>query len=244
MGASMFALLASCVPQRQWRTHPSAEGAPAGMDVEQRFVIPADPDKNRNYSLAFVEFKNNGEFWDKRQLEEALLSIDEADRRSNHHALVIAFLHGWKNNAQKSNANVLDFRRQLNRIAAKACRGNETRCGVAGVYLAWSGDIVGRDWNTLRTLSYFNRRNTAASVASAPIGDALFAIMKRVKSGPGRGTNHSVVVGHSFGGLILENAIAKRMKELGDELHEELGKRHTSEGFRLSALDDFAILWS
>ncbi len=238
----MFAFLASCVPQRQWRTQPSAPGVEPDTKVERRFVIPPDEHKHRIYSLAFVEFKNNGDPWDKRQLEEALHSIDEADRRSNHHALVIAFLHGWKNNARTSNANVLDFRRQLNRIAARACQGEETHCGVAGIYLAWSGDIVARDWNTLRTLSYFNRRDTAANVAAAPIGDALFAIMKQVKSGPGRSTNHSVVIGHSFGGLILENAITKQMQELGDELHEELGKQNTSEAFRLKALDNFADL--
>ena len=240
--ALSLSILTSCVPQKQWRTQPAIAPAASEAAVEHQFLIPPDPGKNRIYSLAFVEFKNDGEPWDKRQLEEALRSIDEADRRSNHHALVITFLHGWKNNARQSNANVLDFRRQLNKIAAEACHGHEESCGVAGIYLAWSGDIVTRDWNTLRNLSYFNRRNAATHVASPSVSDALFALMKQVKTGSGRSTNHSVVVGHSFGGLILEDSISKRMNELGNELHDELGKQHTSEGFRLKALDDFADL--
>ena len=240
---SIFAVLTACVPQRQWRTQPATPVGPApDANVEQRFVIPPDLDKNRIYSLAFVEFKNNGEPWDTRQLGEALRAIDDADQRSSHHALVITFLHGWKNNAAPSNNNVFDFRRQLNRIAAAACLGDKIHCGVVGIYLAWSGDIVTRDWNTLRNLTYFNRRDTALNVAAVPLGDALFAIMKQVKTGPERSTNHSVVVGHSFGGLVLEYSISKRMRELGDELHQELGKQTTSESYHLKTLDDFADL--
>ena len=240
---SLVAALAACVPHKQWRTQAGSEAGPApDANIEKRFVIPPDPVKNRIYSLAFVEFKNNGDPWDKRQLDEALHAIDEADHRSNHHALVITFIHGWKNNAAPSNNNVFDFRRQLNHIATKACQGDESHCGVVGIYLAWSGDLVTRDWNTLRNLTYFNRRDTAINVAAAPIGDALFAIMKRVKTGSERSTNHTVVVGHSFGGLVLEYAISKRMKELGDELRQELGKDSTAESYHLTALDDFADL--
>lgn len=240
---SALFLLTSCVPQKEWRTQPaySLPGSPTA-DVERHSVIPTDLSKNRIYSLAFVEFKNDGEPWDKRQLDEAERSIDDADRRSEHHALVIIFLHGWKNNASQSNNNVLDFRRQLNRIAVKSCQDNIAHCGVVGIYFAWSGDIITREFNTLRTLSYFDRRNTAAHVAGDRIGGSLFAIMKRVKAGPGRSTNHSVVVGHSFGGLILEYAISSRMQELGAELHRELGNQSTVEGLHLKTLEDFADL--
>ncbi len=142
-------ILNAFVPQKQWRTQPGYPLTSSETNVERRSLIPQDLEKNRLYSFAFVEFKNNGELWDKRQLDDALHAIDDADQRSNHHALVITFLHGWKNNASQSNNNVLDFRRQLNRIAADACREDRAHCGIAGIYLAWSGDLVARDWNTL-----------------------------------------------------------------------------------------------
>ena len=89
----IFAALTACVPHKQWRTQAASAVGPApDANVEQRFVIPPNLDKNRIYSLAFVEFKNNGDPWDKRQLDEALRTIDDADRRSNHHALVILSL--------------------------------------------------------------------------------------------------------------------------------------------------------
>ena len=136
-----FLALAGCVPQKQWRQKPFYAVPPAerATEVEQRYVIPLDVNGKRLYSLAFVEFKNNGDYWDKKQLDEALHAIDEADRRSNHRAVVVTFIHGWKNNAKQDNNNVLDFRRQLNRIAADACSGDFEHCGVVGVYLYRQG---------------------------------------------------------------------------------------------------------
>jgi hypothetical protein len=236
--------LAGCVPQKQWRSKPFYAAIPAerATGVEERFVIPQDLTAKRLYSFAFVEFKNNGDFWDRKQLDEALHAIDDADQRSGHRAVVVTFIHGWKNNAREDNNNVLDFRRQLNRIAADACKDDYTHCGVVGIFLGWSGDLVSRYANTTRTLTYFDRRDTAIHVATLPIGDALFAVMKQVKTGADREGNLSVVVGHSFGGLVLEYAITKRMKEIGDELHAELGKGTTSDAVRLKSLDDFADL--
>jgi hypothetical protein len=236
--------LAGCVPQRQWRTEPFYAAPPAdrASAVEKRFVIPQDLAASRLYSIAFVEFKNNGDFWDRHQLDEALRAIDDADQRSGHRAVVVTFIHGWKNNAREDNANVLDFRRQLNRIAADACKGDQPHCGVVGIFLGWSGDIISRYANTTRTLTYFNRRDVAIQVATPPIGEALFAVMNQVKTGAGRAGNLSVVVGHSFGGLVLEYAITKKMKEIGDELHAELGTGTTTEAMRLKSLDNFADL--
>ena len=241
--------LSACVPQKQWRTQPFyAVSGKAEAKTEERFVIPPDVSNNRIYSLAFVEFNNKGDLWDKRQLDEVLRAIDDADQRSGHRALVITFIHGWKNNARQTNNNVLDLRRQMNRIAAEACKGDWPHCGVVGIYLAWGGDLISRDWNTLRTLTYFDRRNVAIDVATdpkatmVPVGDALFAIMKRTKDGPDRSTNQSVVVGHSFGGLILEYAITKRMREIGEELRKELAKHDTADEIHLNTLDDFANL--
>ena len=154
--------------------------------------------------------------------------------------MVITFIHGWKNNAWQENNNVLDFRRQLNRIAADACKGDFEHCGVVGVYLAWSGDIVNRYANTTRTLTYFDRRDTAIRVAVDPIAEAVMKVMQQVKT-DSEG-NLSVVVGHSFGGLVLEYAITKQLKQIGDELHTELGKGTTRDAVQLASLNKFADL--
>ena len=191
----------SCVPQKQWRTKPVLSSPSAPANLEDGFFIGPDAAKNRLYSLSFVEFGNDGRAWNPEQLDEAIKAIDEADRRSNHHALVLVFLHGWKNNAGQSNNNVVDFRKQINRMASDVCGKNIATCGVAGIYFGWNGDAVKREWGTLRQASLFDRRGVARQVASGDIGKSLLAVMKRVKEGPGREGNRSVMVGHSFGGL-------------------------------------------
>jgi hypothetical protein len=66
--------------------------------------------------------------------------------------------------------------------------------------------------------------------------------MKQVKSGPGRAANHSVVVGHSFGGLILEYAIQEQMEKIGQQVHDELAKEVDAENIQIPALANFADL--
>ena len=223
----------SCVPQKQWRTKPVLSSPSAPANLEDGFFIGPDAAKNRLYSLSFVEFGNDGRAWNPLQLDEALKAIDEADRRSNHHALVLVFIHGWKNNAGQSNNNVVDFRKQINRMASDVCGKNIATCGVAGIYFGWNGDAVKREWGTLRQASLFDRRGVARQVASGDIGKSLLAVMKRVKEGPGREGNRSVMVGHSFGGLILEAAIAPKLKQAGDEIHDQIGKNRAN----LDAID-------
>ena len=206
----LLLLATSCIPQKQWRTKPVLSAPTAPANAEDGFYLAPDGNKNRLYSLAFVEFGNDGHLYNPQQLDDALKAIDEADRRSNHHALVITFIHGWKNNAGQTNNNVLDFRKQINRIASDVCGPNAATCGVTGIYFGWNGDSVKQEWDTSRQLSIFNRRSVARQVAKGgDISTALLRVMAQVKAGPERAGNRSVVVGHSFGGLILGAAIAE-----------------------------------
>ena len=176
------ALSTSCIPQQQWRKKAVLIRPSALADAEDGYTIAQDAKKNRLYSLSFVEFDNAGHADDPQQIEEALKAIDEADRRSNHHALVMVFIHGWKNNAGQSNNNVHDFRVQINRIAKDVCGAKVDTCGVTGIYFGWNGDSVDQAWGTLRQASIFDRRGVARKVSGGDIGNALLSVMKRVKN--------------------------------------------------------------
>lgn len=234
--ASILTLTTACVPQKQWRSKPVlTTGSTALVDPEDGFYLNPDSKEKRIYSLSFVEFGNDGHFRNQQQLDEALTAIDRADQRSNHHALIVVFIHGWKNNAGQTNNNVLDFRRQLNRIAREVCGANADTCGVAGIYFGWNGDQVKQEWGTLRQASIFNRRGVARQVAKGEIGQGLLKVMKHVKEGQDHEGNLSVVVGHSFGGLILEAAITDKMREVGRQLSSQI-KRGTNVEFYTSPL--------
>ncbi len=238
-----LALTTGCVPQKQWRSKPVLTvGAPVPPNIEDGYYLAPSSKDNRIYSLSFVEFGSDGHYRNRQQLDEALTAIDRADQRSNHHALIVVFVHGWKNNAGQTNNNVLDFRRQMNRIAREVCGAEAETCGVAGIYFGWDGDAVKQQWGTLRQASIFNRRGVARQVAAGDIGQGLLKVMKHVKQGPDSEGNLSVVVGHSFGGLILEAAITAKMREVGRQLSSQIKEGANVESFTSPVLRELADL--
>ncbi|MGB3563544.1 MAG: hypothetical protein WBC09_10895, partial [Thermoanaerobaculia bacterium] len=67
-----------------------------------------------DYTLAFVEFDDQGEMWDPAQVSRALATIEKANHTKDG-AVVITYFHGWQHNAspkseQKEGGNVHDFK--------------------------------------------------------------------------------------------------------------------------------------
>lgn len=141
---------------------------------------------------------------------------------------LIVFVHGWKHNAQSDDYNVRDFRALLQAAGAEE-RDRAGRDGtprkVVGVYVAWRG----RSWvlpDPVLSLSFWARKEAARRVS---IGSAreLFARLRAIRhhynnaSAPGVVTTGAVseqtsrrprirtlMIGHSFGGLILYAAMS------------------------------------
>jgi hypothetical protein len=190
-------------------------------------TLPKDPSSQvqRLYSIAFVEFDDMGEFWDRTQLDKALQVIDQANKDSGGKAVVITFIHGWKHNASDDSMNVFNFRKSLQALATSICTPPGTsspdygHCGVVGVYIGWRGALVHKQWSTLKQLSYFNRRDAAARIAGPNVTETLLSIMRRTKRSS---EAVSVTVGHSFGGLLLEQALSQSLLGLilNESTHE------------------------
>ena len=69
------------------------------------------------YSLAFIEFDDQGELWSPAQVSRAL-DVIQAANIARDGAIVVVFVHGWNHNASLSeetskHGNVLGFRRML-----------------------------------------------------------------------------------------------------------------------------------
>lgn len=244
--AFLFGLV-GCVPPVQYTLPPSQFDDPEFMKKVE------DPDAYRRSirdcgeletgrslqaevanlcDLAIIEFDDHGEFWEPVQLDDTL---DLLHRRSTPEqpALVVVFVHGWKNNASPRNerrGNLSGFSQiliDLTEEQVRRCRNaremveEERRealrsfCGrpVVGVYMAWRGKTfvtpVGK------SLSYFNRRAAAERVARVSFSHAIHRLVNHAKGNKtdGRGNPESVVVvvGHSLGGLILENTLLRSL---------------------------------
>lgn len=138
-GAFMFA---GCAPNQQYRTvfNPSDHSLPAADPTNAVIEVTKD------YRLGFVEFDDQGWFWSKEQKPavEAMIRRETAlDSPQHKAAILVLFVHGWKNNAAYCNSNVNTFKTvltQLNSLETVLSRneGRNPRT-VIGIYAGWRG---------------------------------------------------------------------------------------------------------
>jgi hypothetical protein len=150
------------------------------------------------YKIAFIEFGEQGSYQDPTQLQNALALIRQTEK-----PFVITYVHGWQNNAQSG--DVAKFETLLARFNnAPAIRG--VGFHVVGVYLAWRGELT--PVPLLKQLSFWNRKNTAERLASNyDCYDAIASISEETRKHKPE-PQYTVLLGHSFGGLIVERSVA------------------------------------
>ena len=148
--------------------------------------------------MAFIEFGEQGSYQDPTQLQNALDLI-----RVTEKPLVITYVHGWQNNVQSDDvAKFESLLARLNRAPAIRAVGFH----VVGVYLGWRGRLT--PVPVLKEVSFWNRKATAERLASNyDCYDAIASISEEARK-HGRARNYTVLLGHSFGGLIVERSVA------------------------------------
>jgi len=194
-------LLSSCVGNKPYRLGGIAdESYPNQKPPFEQSAVSSD----RNYRLSFVEFDERGDFWDRRQLGEASRVIHTSDKPT----LLVTFIHGWHHNADdrkpssKNPGDVETFRCLLSELAvSESLRGFQ----VHGVFLGWRGRVM---QGPLDYLTFLDRKGAATRVAGTPITETIFELIRQArKAHPDR--SKCVVIGHSFGALVLEKAMAQ-----------------------------------
>lgn len=176
----------------------------------------------KKYWAGFVEFDDEGWLYDphgqptQMQVVQSRLKKELNDPQyANADFLVVAFVHGWHHNANDTDCNVHEFRAMLkvanDRYAAAMSadpRMHPRR--IVGVYAGWRGESI--DINGINVTTVLDRRNAAERVAKGDVRE-LFAQLRKlqigesqksdVAGGPMRADRmRTVVIGHSFGGLI------------------------------------------
>ncbi len=151
------------------------------------------------YKVAFIEFGEQGSYQDPTQLKNALDLIHNTDK-----PLVITYVHGWQNNVKSSDVN--NFESLLSRLdRAPAIRN--AGFNVVGVYLGWRGKLT--PVPVIKELSFGNRKATAERLASNyDCYDAIASISEEARKDHGTRGQYTVLLGHSFGGLIVERSVA------------------------------------
>ncbi len=157
-----------------------------------------------NYQLAFVEFGEQGSYLDTSQIEAAVKLV-----RSTHRPLVVTYVHGWHNDS--GSEDVERFSKFLQQVAsAPSIQGQQYN--IVGVYLAWRGDLT--KVPLLTELTFYSRKSAAERLANNfDCFDAISSIAEAARGHHSRTARYTILIGHSFGGLVVERAVAHALDE-------------------------------
>lgn len=165
-------------------------------------------EEHADYSLAFIEFDDQGELWSPSQLDSALAHLERLN--SGPGVALVVFVHGWNNDAspredQADKGSIYQYRKFLTRLEEDIeQRFPGVGIPVMGVYLGWRGRVS--NVPLIREASFYNRRGAAERIAGASATEAIYRILTTMRVNP---NSRSVLIGHSFGSMILERALAQ-----------------------------------
>jgi hypothetical protein len=169
--------------------------------------------KDGRYRLAFVEFGDQGSALDNSQRKAALDVIRRAER-----PLLFVYIHGWQNNADSG--DVCRFEHFLDTVSSfPGVTGRKVN--VIGVYIAWRGKdltIPG-----LSLLTFYSRKAVGGQIAAQNSCLATINELALAAREPSKKIHHCVLIGHSFGALLLENTISHSILDASGN-----GSRNTS----------------
>jgi len=150
-------------------------------------------------TLSFVEFGEQGSYQDPTQIENTLELI-----KSTQRPLVVTYVHGWQNNAKSGDAEKFS---SLLRDLSESKIVRNAHFNVIGVYLGWRGQLT--KIPVAKELTFFNRKAAAERLASNfDCYDAIAAISEAARKYHNVEGQYTILIGHSFGGLVVERSVA------------------------------------
>jgi pimeloyl-ACP methyl ester carboxylesterase len=222
-------LLSGCVgttPHAQIRT--VAVNDPWGKDILGNYVdttnLPNEALTNKigerivesynEFDLSFVEFDDQGKFWNRDQQLGALDKLADDPQAKQRGAVILVFVHGWQENADVANPTVACFRQMLHRWSQD--EGDDGR-RILGVYVGWRGRS--QQLPILTSLTFWPRKKAAHKIGRGDMDELLVHLddLKRRLSANGtpgtKAATRLVVIGHSFGGAIVFSALDNILKK-------------------------------
>lgn len=212
VAAALLSVVAGCSSYRhcQWRQDAQA-------------VL-----KEEDYSLAFIEFDDEGWMWNRNQVDGVMRLIREkADQRNT---IVLTFVHGWHHSAECCDGNVEGFRHTLKQLNANLNASGRS-FNVVGLYMGWRGRSL--PW-LLDYGTFWGRKGAAERIGENDMKEFIARLQELYveyrpdarRPGASRlesdtspaedGAKHffgMVTIGHSFGSQVLFKAISGPLED-------------------------------
>jgi hypothetical protein len=186
---------------------------------EQAVVRASSVEVHDDFSLAFVEFDDQGRFWNREQLDLVEKTLEEANRVPDTSGVaIIVFAHGWRHGCEVCDQNVTCFRtflKQINSdatVAAGLTGGAVKRKRVVGIYAGWRG--LSEKIQPFEDLSFWARKRVAQRIGEQDLVELLTRVelfARRANAEDSRRVR-LVLIGHSLGGTMVYGALANVLK--------------------------------
>ena len=209
-----------------------------------------------DYHLAFVEFDDQGWFADRKQMEALFMLLSDFKIKGQY-PLIYVYAHGWKHDASPCDGNVICFSRFLERMdvlkreleheplrSEECLRVKKEEEPVpkkdrpmVGVYVGWRGLSL----KVAKNATFWTRKATAERVGRGGVKELLTRLNNyRQLTNPYRCNDrtHLIVTGHSFGGLVIYQALTHILMDRASEVRHSpvldcrqvTGRREEREG--------------
>ena len=194
-----------------------------GRLVSERLPEIGEPNGYEQFDLGIVEFNDQGDFEHGSQLDAICERIIQVRKKNLSGAIVVCFIHGWHNNAEWNNANLVSFQRLLSALMFRETEFLQRR--VIGVYFGWNGQPSEglKHWLSriplIKHTSFKDRYSVAGDIGDGEaVSSSLYHLTNASKdsidySGP---ESPLILIGHSMGAYMLQSAFREFLKDAED----------------------------
>jgi hypothetical protein len=230
LAAALF--LSGCTPNDIIRPNvevcPGLDPAACGSYSIEEWKLG---NENATYLMGFVEFDDQGQMHDRRQINTLFQRMAQDAR--NQDLCIINFVHGWKHDSRPSDGNVQQFRTLLNSMAQmefERGKRSERAKKVVGIYAGWGGQSLEIP-EPILNVTFWARKNAAHRVAAGSIRELFSRARHFVDDVNASGENRAtslMTIGHSFGGLIVYDALSQYLIDnatISDPANDKFGSK-------------------
>ena len=170
------------------------------------------------YELAIVEFDDQGRCYDRGQMDgvaQRLQALSPDDSQTGEDVILVVFVHGWQHDARSDDDNLTAFRALLSETVAyekKHASAGVAPRPVLGVFVGWRGLSDFGLGDVVADATFWTRQAAGLRVAVGSVRE-LFGRLRHYRNRQQKrgGNPLLVIVGHSFGGMIVFSALAQSL---------------------------------
>lgn len=155
-----------------------------------------------NFDLAFAEYSERGNAFNRNHVEQVLNKIESVAESSADGIILVTFIHGWKHDAHPDDSNLKSFKKALHLAATEVPAISQSHRRLIGLFVGWRG--ASSRFEGIDTASFWDRKAVAEEVGRGSVTELLLNLDQIDFHNP---NNVLIVIGHSFGGAITLSAL-------------------------------------